>query len=184
MTSKPAPQRRSDQTRASILAAARRRFAAEGYAGTTIRAVATDAGIDPSMVMRYYGNKEGLFATAVDIDLRLPDLSSTDPAEIPEILVRHFLARWEGDPTDDALFILLRAAVTHEGAAQRMRDIFTDQVRSALGTDKHPRNALVSCQLLGLALSRYLLKLPDVAALSTQDIVAGLTPAVRATLAS
>lgn len=64
--------RRSDATRATILDAARERFVADGYEKATIRAIARDAKIDPSMVMRYYGNKAGLFAAAVAIDPGLP----------------------------------------------------------------------------------------------------------------
>jgi AcrR family transcriptional regulator len=58
---------RSRAARDAILTAARRRFTEEGYERTTIRTVAADAGIDPSMVMRYYGSKDGLFSAAVDV---------------------------------------------------------------------------------------------------------------------
>ena len=75
-TEAPGGPRRSDATRAAILEAARERFAADGYERATIRAIARDAGIDPSMVMRYYGNKEGLFAAASEFDLRLPALGA------------------------------------------------------------------------------------------------------------
>src|SRR3954468_1292530 len=91
--------RRSDATRAAILAAARGRFAADGYERATIRAIAADASIDPAMVMRYFGNKEKLFAAAADFDLRLPDLSAVPPGEVGRALVRHFLDRWESDDT-------------------------------------------------------------------------------------
>lgn len=124
-TEKP---RRSDQTKSAILGAARERFAGHGYERTTIRAVAADAGIDPSMVMRYFGSKEGLFEAALTIDLRLPDLTAVPAADLPRALVRHFLERWEGNPTDDALLVLLRSAVTNDQAAARMRDIFARQV--------------------------------------------------------
>ena len=60
--------RKADQTKAVILAAARERFAESGYEGTTIRGVAADANIDPSMVMRYFGNKDQLFAAAAEFD--------------------------------------------------------------------------------------------------------------------
>ena len=50
--------RRSDATRNAILAAARERFAADGYERATIRAIASQAEIDPAMVMRYFGSKE------------------------------------------------------------------------------------------------------------------------------
>ncbi|MFC9825334.1 TetR family transcriptional regulator [Streptomyces erythrochromogenes] len=181
-------RRSSDQTRAVILRAARERFAAQGYERTTIRAVAADAEIDPSMVMRYFGSKEQLFDAALAVDLRLPDLGAVSAGELPAVLVRHFVERWEGDPADDALLVLLRSAVTNEQAADRMREVFAAQVApalaAALGPDRAARVAgLVSAQLLGLALTRYLLRLPAVTALSPDDLVAGLAPALAATLA-
>src|SRR5215831_4691631 len=106
-----ATPRRSDRTRAAILAAARERFAAEGYARATIRSIATQAGIDPAMVMRYYGTKDRLFAAAADFALDLPDLREVPPAEWGAVLAQHVVARWE---RDDTLVALLRVAVTHE----------------------------------------------------------------------
>ncbi|MFD3873450.1 TetR family transcriptional regulator [Streptomyces sp. NPDC058623] len=179
--------RRSEQTRSAILRAARERFAAQGYERTTIRAVAADADIDPSMVMRYFGSKEGLFDAALTVDLRLPDLAAVPPAELPAVVVRHFVTRWEGDPADDALLVLLRSAVTNEQAAARMREVFAVQVAPALaaslGVERATRAAgLVAAQLLGLAVSRYLLRLPPVVALTPDELVAGLAPALAATL--
>jgi len=55
---------RSAGTRRAILGAARTTFAARGYEQTTIRAVAARAGVDASMVMRYFGSKAGLFTAA------------------------------------------------------------------------------------------------------------------------
>jgi AcrR family transcriptional regulator len=185
----PGPERRSDRTRAAILQAARERLAAHGYDRTTIRAVAADAGIDPSMVMRYFGSKAQLFDAAMDIDLSLPDLSAVPADELPGTLIRVFLDRWERDPAGDALLMLLRSAVTNEHAAARMRQIFATQVAPALaaamGPDLAARQAgLVAAQLLGLALTRYLLRLPAVTTLTREQIEDALTPAIRATLAS
>src|SRR5579884_1610776 len=104
----PAVPRRGDATRAAILRAARRRFAADGFHKATIRAIAADAGIDPSMVMRYYRSKDGLFAAAVDVDLGLPDLGTADPDTLGELLTRQFLALWERPPTSELLLTLLR----------------------------------------------------------------------------
>ncbi|MGY5190550.1 UNVERIFIED_CONTAM: TetR/AcrR family transcriptional regulator, partial [Bacillus amyloliquefaciens DSM 7 = ATCC 23350] len=84
-------RRSSEQTKAVILAAARDRFARSGFARATIRAIAADAGIDPSMVMRYFGNKNQLFAAAADFDLQIPDLSGVDPGEAGTGLVAHFM---------------------------------------------------------------------------------------------
>jgi AcrR family transcriptional regulator len=180
-------EKRSDRTRAAILRAARERFAAEGYDRATIRAVAAGAGIDPSMVMRYFGNKAQLFDAALAIDLRLPDLTAVPPEDLPRVLVRHFLDRWESDPDDDALLMLLRSAVTNERAAARTHEIFAAQVApalaSALGQELAARRAgLVSAQLLGLGLTRYLLCLPAVTALTPDEIEHALTLAIQATL--
>ncbi|WKD34353.1 TetR family transcriptional regulator [Streptomyces xanthophaeus] len=180
-------RRTSDLTKTAILRAARERFAAQGYERTTIRAVAADAEIDPSMVMRYFGSKEQLFDAALAVDLRLPDLGAVPPGELPAALVRHFVDRWEGDPADDALLVLLRSAVTNEQAAARMREVFAAQVAPALAAAVGPERAaaaagLVSAQLLGLALTRYLLRLPAVVALTPEGVVQGLAPALAATL--
>jgi AcrR family transcriptional regulator len=65
---------RSEGTRRAILHAARAMFAARGYEQTTIRAVAAEADVDASMVMRYFQSKERLFTAAVITDLQVPDL--------------------------------------------------------------------------------------------------------------
>ncbi|MEH1013564.1 TetR family transcriptional regulator [Micromonospora sp. CPCC 206060] len=177
--SAPDRPRRSDATRAAILTAARERFAADGYERATIRTIAADAGIDPAMVMRYYGSKEKLFAAAAEFDLRLPDLAELPADGIGAPLVRHMLRRWEGDET---LFALLRAAVSHEAAAERMRQIFGAQLAPALArvcpdpADAARRAGLVATQMLGLALTRYILRLPPVVAMSPDELATWLGP--------
>ncbi|MGW3726471.1 TetR/AcrR family transcriptional regulator [Streptomyces sp. NPDC000851] len=179
--SKPA-SRRSDATRTAILDAARERFAADGYERATIRAIARDANIDPSMVMRYYGNKEGLFAAAVAIDLQMPDLGAFPRHDVGRALVTHFLDTWE---ENEVLTALLRVGVTNQAGAERMQGIFRDQL---LPTARHvcpdpeqvpTRAALCATQVLGLALTRYVLRLPPVVALVREEIVAWLAPTLQ-----
>lgn len=182
MTDTPAKPRRSDATRATILAAARERFAADGYERTTIRVIAAQAGIDPALVMRYFGNKEGLFAHAVQFDLRLPDLRSVPYESIGKTLVEHFLDVWENEET---FFALLRAAVTNEAAADRMREIFKSQVVptiAAVVPDKPTlpaRAGFISSTLLGFALGRFVLRLPNICTLERRQIVANLAPVLQ-----
>lgn len=174
--------RRSDATRAAILEAARERFAADGYEKATIRAIARDAGIDPSMVMRYYGNKEGLFAAASEFDLRLPALGALPGRHAGPVLVTHFLDRWE---QDDVLTALLKAAVTNPAAAERARAIFKEQLGSvAAGLSPDPadaprRAALVASQILGMALARYVLRLPPAVDMTREEVIAWLGPTVQ-----
>ncbi|MGW7051960.1 TetR/AcrR family transcriptional regulator [Streptomyces sp. NPDC054887] len=182
------PRRRSDATRAAILDAARERFAADGYERATIRAIARDADIDPSMVMRYYGNKEGLFAAASEFDLRMPDLERlTELGALPgryvgAVLVEHFLDRWEAD---EVLTALLRVGVTNAAGAERMRAVFREQLGPvAAGLSPVPeeaptRAALVSSQILGMAMARYVLRLPPAVEMTRQEIVDWLGPTVQ-----
>lgn len=166
MTSPSPTGRRSDRTRGKILKAARERFAAYGFERTTVRAVALDATIDPSMVMRYFGSKEGLFAAAATFELALPNLASLPQEEVGTALVRHFLQRWEGREEDDLLRVLIRAAASNADAVARMQDIVRSQVAVAL-SDIAPageaafRSGLIASQILGLAYCRYILELPE-----------------------
>jgi AcrR family transcriptional regulator len=174
--------RRSDATRAAILVAARERFAADGFERATIRAIAADANIDPSMVMRYYGNKEGLFAAAAEFDLRLPDLSGAPPDELGERLVDHFLHRWAEDET---LVALLRAAVTQTAAVERLQAVFAGQVGPIAArhapdpAEAATRAGLIATQMLGFAVCRYVLRLPPVIDLDHADAVAWLAPTIQ-----
>ena len=176
---------RSAATRANILRAAQARFASDGYHKATIRAIAAAADIDPSMVMRYYGNKAALFAAAVDIDLRLPSLTMIPKSRLGETLVTHFLDRWAGYPADDALLMLLRSAATDDAAAERMRIIFRTQLAPAIRTvvgdsaEATRRAGLIATQMLGLALCRHILRLPPVAALSRDAVVASIGPTIQ-----
>ncbi|MDN3295601.1 TetR family transcriptional regulator [Streptomyces ficellus] len=178
----PATPRRSDATRAAILEAARERFAADGYERATIRAIARDAGIDPSMVMRYYGNKEGLFAAASEFDLRIPKVGALPAKHIGAVLVAHFLDRWEAD---EVLTALLRVGVTNAAGAERMRAVFTAQIGPiAAGVCPDPadaprRAALAASQILGMALARYVLRLPPAAEMPREDVIAWLAPTVQ-----
>ncbi|MGH2944124.1 MAG: TetR family transcriptional regulator [Solirubrobacteraceae bacterium] len=164
--------------------AARAQFAADGFERTTIRAVAADADIDPSMVMRYYGSKRGLFAAATHVDLELPDLAGVPAGELGAATVRHFLSRWDG--ADDSLRILLASAATNATAAQRMQEIFRAQLQPVVAAaGPHDpgtaavRAGLVASQMLGLALCRYVLRLPPVVDLEPEAIVRWLSPVVQ-----
>jgi AcrR family transcriptional regulator len=173
-------RRSSVETKAVILAAARERFGKSGFERATIRAIAADANIDPSMVMRYFGNKDQLFAAAADFDLQIPDLSDVDPGQLGTRLVMHFMDRWE---RDEALIVLLRSSTTNDEAAQRMREIFTAQLLPVIAkvNRRAPerRAALIATQVLGLALCRYVLQLPPIVGMSREETVAWLGPTVQ-----
>jgi len=166
--------RKSDIARGRILAAARRIFAAEGYQGGTIRSIATEASINPSMVIRYFGSKEGLFAAVADLDFRAAQLVHVPFAELGEGLVRHVLHLWE-DPNDGAaLSALMRASISSEIGRERVVAQFSAQVAAlfvSIGANAMSAAPFVATQLIGLAMARYILRIPAVTALPTDEIV-------------
>jgi AcrR family transcriptional regulator len=166
--------RKSDETRARILHAARKRFVGEGYERTTIRGVAHDAGIDPALVIRYFGSKDGLFLAVTPTDLGIPDLRSVPRNQAGAAMVRQFFVRWEAP--DGCLQILLRAAVSNEDAAERGREVFRTQIVQAVanlrgksGSEKVA--SLVATQLLGLAYCLYVIRLPALTSMRRETLI-------------
>jgi AcrR family transcriptional regulator len=173
--------RKSDRTRAAILDAAQKLFAQHGHDRTTVRDIAAKASIDPALVIRYFGSKDELFVRAAAFDLRMPDLSKVKRSQIGNTLIRRFLELGEGFT---GMTVLLRSAASNDYAASRVRELFAAQVLPAFArvgsrADAAERAGLVASQLLGLALCRYILKIPPVAEMSAQEIVKHIGPTIQ-----
>jgi AcrR family transcriptional regulator len=181
MAEKRKVQSRSEPTRQRILDAARRQFAADGYERTTIRTVAAEADIDPSMVMRYFGSKEGLFAAAASFELQLPELATIHAKRRGRTLAQHYLQLWGRG--GGGLAILLRTAATNDGAAERVRKVFRDQVVPAIAAvvsdAPAARAALISSQFLGLAYSRFVIAIPEVVKLNDSVLLDALGKTIQ-----
>jgi AcrR family transcriptional regulator len=143
--------------------------------------VAADA--DPALIIRYFGSKDGLFAAATVFELRLPSLAGIPRDSLGEVMIRHFLRRWEGDPDDRSLRILLRAGVTHPEAAERVRTLFAEQVlpviRGVVSDRAEMRAGLVASQILGLALCRFILFVPPVETMPAEVLIAHVGPTLQ-----
>lgn len=142
-----------------------------------MRAVASDVGVDAAMVVRYFKTKDALFAEAASFELHLPDL--TDSTSFAADLMPVFFDVWEENGT---FLALLRASATSSVAAQTMLEVFVRQVSPAFASvtaDHHAeRAALVGSQILGLAYSRYVLRVPPIAAMSHGELVAWVGPTI------
>ncbi|MGI5326146.1 TetR/AcrR family transcriptional regulator [Actinomadura nitritigenes] len=173
-----AEQRRATQAR--ILGHARRLFAERGYDRTTIRAVAGAAGVDPGLVMHYFGSKAGLFARAIEAGARpLPGGSAGEVAE-------QVLDRLRGSLVEEPVesLALLRSMLTNPEAARAFRSSAQLQ-KAPIGEaipddDADLRAALISAMLIGVALGRHLLALDHLADADPDRVVEILRPAVRA----
>ncbi len=193
-------------TREAILDAARRQFADRGYDGATIRGIAGDAAVDPALVHHFYGTKERLFAAAMRLPVvpsevltaafaEAADGQGNGPGGMGEHLVRMALTVWERTEVLGIFLGLLRSALTSEQAADMFRGFITDAILSPVaavarargdddgdgdGADSEDeaayRAGAVATQMLGLAMSRYVIKLEPIASASPDDLAATIGP--------
>jgi AcrR family transcriptional regulator len=175
-------------TRSDILTAARASFAQLGYDATSVRGIAARAGVDPALVHRFFGSKDGVLVAALSVDMqpaeRIPELMAGDPDALGERIVGYFLGVWEGSESGEVLVAMLRAAMTSERAAALLREFIGSQVLSrvaeALGAeDAQLRATLMSSQLLGIAMLRYILRFEPLASAPPEAIVAAYAPTLQ-----
>lgn len=175
---------RSRPAREAILAAARRLFAEDGYDKTTVRAIARAAGVDPSMIIRYYGSKAGLYQVASAVDLRITDLSGVPRDQVGRRFARYLLGRWENGG-NEAEILLLRTAPTEPLAAAGIQKIFTHQVlpslRSAFPDDPdiEARAGLALSQGLGAVITRHLLRVEPLASMDFDSLADAVGDAIQ-----
>ncbi|MGY4986433.1 TetR/AcrR family transcriptional regulator [Streptomyces sp. G7(2002)] len=181
------PERKGERTRRRILTAARRKFAEVGYERATIRAIATEAEVDKSSVIQYFGSKQDLFREAVHWQIPHDELTTSDPGQTVENRLRSMLDTWAADP-DSPMAVLLRTSMTSDEAAELLRRHLTVQVTDHIAAtidapDARLRAALFSAIMMGLAAQRHLLHLPDLAEADVEDIVRIATPLLRSLIA-
>lgn len=169
-------------TRRALLGSARERFARQGYDATTLRQVAGDAGVDPALVIRYFGSKERLFAEVTrPAPVLGPIIRETPVDRLGEALLRHMLS-CRGE-SEDPMLALLRSS-GYERFAAIFREAFESDLRGILeerlaGPDASLRAELVGAQVVGLKLIRAMLG-DGCAASDAEAVIARYAPALQA----
>jgi AcrR family transcriptional regulator len=177
----------SPDTRAAVLAVARERFATKGYAATSVRAVAAEAGVDPALVHHYFGTKGDLFLAALEVrvDPRVAMLpvieGGVDGAG--ERILRVFVSVWDDEESRLPLMGLMRGMVAPEGQ-QLVRDGFLKMVLGPVGTglgidNPERRMVHVASQLVGIVVLRYLLAVEPLASMPAERLVATYAPVLQ-----
>ena len=172
-----------------MLAAARTAFAERGFDGATIRGIATAAGVDPALVHHYFGTKDKLFLAAIEAPANpadlLPEVLAGGRDNLGENIVRMLLRVWDG-PMRPAALALVRSAVGNEWTAKLLREFLVTQIlRRVVGTlglpaaEREARGAMAASQLVGLVMTRYVLKLEPLASASRESLVAAIGPSVQ-----
>ena len=189
MTTRASRGRRpgAPDTRAQVLAAARTSFAEKGFRGTTIRAVAAAAGVDPALVHHYFGSKDDLFLAALQIPVDPREVLAPVVAEGPdgagERLLHTFLSVWDDPAVQPGLVAMARSLVADDGVTllnEGFIPVVVGPVLAELVADRPDvRIPLVSSQVVGLIVTRYLLALPPMAEMPSEDVVARIGPVIQ-----
>jgi AcrR family transcriptional regulator len=174
-------------TRRALLEVAEKLFAAQGYAGTSVRAVATAAGVDPALVHHYFGTKRELFLAAlgapVDPQTVLAPVAAGGVEGAGERLVRAFLGVWDDESTRLPLLALVRGVLEPGGerlVADGLLRVVLGPLGEALGVDRPERRmVLVASQLIGVVMGRYVLLLEPLASAPADELVASYAPTVQ-----
>jgi AcrR family transcriptional regulator len=167
-------------TREAIAEAARAAFAELGYDRASIRAVARAAGVDPALVVHFYGSKDGLFREVMALPPAIADalaaIGEGPRDEVGARLAELVVGALESPVTRSIILGRIRSAVSHPHAAELVRETVNRDVRrlaDAIGTDRPDvRAVLVGTQLTGFALARYIVQLEPLASMAAPEAAA------------
>jgi AcrR family transcriptional regulator len=171
-------------TRADIIQAAKRLFAKDGYDKTSLRAVAREAGVDAALVHHYFDGKSDLFIAAMSLpfdprQVADPDGTGLHPGSLSgSDIVVGFLSVWDAaEGTGSSFASIAGAMASAPEVADAMREFLTERVWQLIplleGDDEathHVRRAMVSTQLIGLAFTRYLTRIPPISTATPAEI--------------
>jgi AcrR family transcriptional regulator len=176
------------RTKEAISDAARRLFAERGFDRTTMRAVAEEAGVDQALVSHYFGSKQQLFVSVVELpfdpDAALPQLLAGDRETLGLRVATFLLAILESEEGRARITSLVRAAATEPEAARMVRELVTKRIfeplTAALDVDDATLRAnLVGSQVIGLTMARYIVQVEPLASAGPETVVAAIGPTLQ-----
>jgi len=179
----------NQDTRGQIITAARHAFAAKGFAGASMRAIAAEAGVDAALIHHYFENKQQLFLATVALPLDMPqkleNIAVGDRDGMGERLVRTVLGVWDSD-LQPSLVAAVRTTLTDPALTKSVGEFLALEIighllhRDDLPAEEANRRAgLAASQVLGLVMGRYVLQLPFLVGRRTEDLVIEVGPTVQ-----
>jgi len=193
LVAQPAPRtgRRPghQDTRGQILDAARQAFAGRGFAATSIRAIAADAGVDAALIHHYFDSKQQLFLATVSLPQDMPRLIEhavgEGPVGLGERLVRTVLEIWDSE-MQPSLVAALRTALAEPGLTRGFGEFLTLEILGRVvdrddlpEAEANRRSGLVASQMVGLIMGRYVLRLPALVNRPSEELVAEIGPTIQ-----
>lgn len=174
--------------REAILTSARARFAEVGFDKTSIRAVATDAGVDPALVHHYFGTKQQLFAAVVELpvdpEATLHIIEGAPLDQLGATILHAVVSVWDS-PAGPGVVAAVRSMLGGSDislARSFVLDIVLERVRlriAAPDDDGRARVALVATQMIGVLVARKILEVEPVASMPIPELVAAVGPTLQ-----
>jgi AcrR family transcriptional regulator len=175
-------------TREAILEAARRQFAELGYDRTTLRSVAAEAGVDPALVVHFFGSKQQLFLAGIELPIDAAalaeEVAAAPRSEVGERLATFVLAAMEDPDVRRRWIAMIRAATSEPEAAKRLREILETRLftplAEALGVeDARFRATLAGSHIVGVGMARYIVGVEPLASADPKTIAAAIAPTLQ-----
>jgi AcrR family transcriptional regulator len=175
----------TSETREAIADAARRSFAELGYDRASIRTVAERAGVDPALVMHYFGSKQRLFVSVMALPFEpddvLPGLVSGRRSDAGARFAAWIVGVLEDPQSRIVMTGMARAAAAEPEVAELVRELVSARIVGALATglevaEAPLRASLVASQVIGLIMARYVIRIEPLASLPPDALAEALAP--------
>ncbi|WP_149361131.1 TetR/AcrR family transcriptional regulator [Lolliginicoccus suaedae] len=177
------------ETRESILDAARALFAEDGFDKASIRRIAARAKVDPALIHHHFGSKQELFIAAMRAPVNPVDIVEGivdgPSAELGHRLAQVFVSVWDS-PAGTGLAHTLRAVLAQDGMTIAIREFVNHQLVPVLITaldgdeqERRLRANLALSQLLGLAVTRYLVRIEPIASAPAAEVIRKIAPTLQ-----
>jgi AcrR family transcriptional regulator len=178
-------RRDAARTRQRLLDVAGRHFAAHGYDGTSVRAIAAEAGVAANLITRYFGSKAELFAAATTVDLQVPAVLTGELGELGARIAHRVVQRWESADAADPLLMMMRSAGSSPSVAEALGTFFAVQASRPLAEhltashgctpeDAWSRAMSVGALIMGVVTGRYVMPNGPLAAADRASLTAWL----------
>jgi AcrR family transcriptional regulator len=175
-------------TLSAITTAARASFAENGWAGTTMRAVAKSAGVDPALVHHDFDSKEELLDAStmppVEWIATLQEIPSVPVRERGEAILRRVIWAWTRPEIREVLRSILLTAAHEQRTRQKLRAFFAATLLPAVAgrfdePERNLRASLVAAQVSGLIMIRWIWEIEPLASVTDEQLVALIAPTLQ-----
>ena len=181
----------TSDTREQIALAARSLFAESGYERTTFRRIAAAAGVDPALVVHFYGSKENLFRQVMQlpegVSNALVAIAEGPDDEMGRRLAEAVINALENPATRPIVLGRIRSASSHPDAAALVRETVTrdlSRLTRAITEDRpDARAVLIGAHVVGIALARYVVLVEPLASLPPEEVIDLIAPTFQRYLA-